>query len=106
MGTARGAEALGLPVGRIAADHAADLVVVDLGALSVQPVRTAPQQIVYSMQPEAIRRVVVGGEAIVEEGRLARVDEREIVAKVGEATSGWDLPGGVRAPRLRPGSRI
>src|SRR5439155_21181721 len=32
-GTARGGEALGLPVGRIASDHAADLVVLDLEAL-------------------------------------------------------------------------
>ena len=32
-GTARGGEVLGLPVGRIAPDHAADLVVVDLEAL-------------------------------------------------------------------------
>ncbi|TMK85233.1 MAG: amidohydrolase [Actinobacteria bacterium] len=90
MGTARGGEALGLPIGRIAADYAADLVVVDLGALSVNPSRTAQQQIVYSMQPEAIRRVVVGGETIVEDGKLTRVDEREIVARVRQVTSGWE----------------
>src|SRR5262249_47985932 len=75
MGTARGADALDLPVGRIAADHAADLVVIDLDALSVQPAKTAPQQIVYSMEHEAIVKVVVAGETIVERGRLLRVDE-------------------------------
>jgi 5-methylthioadenosine/S-adenosylhomocysteine deaminase len=90
MGTARGGELLGLPVGRIAADHAADFVVIDLDALSVQPVRTAPQQIVYAMQPEAISRVVVGGETIVESGRLTRLDEREIVARVRAVTGGWE----------------
>jgi 5-methylthioadenosine/S-adenosylhomocysteine deaminase len=90
MGTARGGEALGLPLGRIAADHAADLVVIDLDALSVQPRRTASQQIVYSMQPEAIRQVIVGGETIVEDGHLTRVDEREIVAKISEVTAGWE----------------
>jgi 5-methylthioadenosine/S-adenosylhomocysteine deaminase len=90
MGTARGGEALGLPVGRIAADYAADLVVLDLDALSLQPRVTATQQVVYSMQPEAIRQVIVGGETIVEEGRLTRVDEQEIVAKVREVTSGWE----------------
>jgi 5-methylthioadenosine/S-adenosylhomocysteine deaminase len=89
MGTARGAEALGLPVGRIAADHAADLVVIDLAALSVQPAKTASQQIVYSMQPEAIARVIVNGEVVVEGGRLTRVDEHEIAAKVQELTAGW-----------------
>ena len=90
MGTARGGEVLGLPVGRIAPDHAADLVVVDLGALSVQPSRTATKQIVYSMQPDAIRRVLVGGETVVEDGRLTRVDEREIAAKVKEVTANWE----------------
>jgi 5-methylthioadenosine/S-adenosylhomocysteine deaminase len=91
MGTGRAGDILGLPVGRIAADHAADLVVVDLGSLSVQPVQTASRQIVYSMQPEAIQRVIVGGETIVEGGRLVRVDEREIVAKVREVTAGWSV---------------
>jgi 5-methylthioadenosine/S-adenosylhomocysteine deaminase len=89
MGTARAGQVLGFPIGRIAADHAADLVVVDLDALSVQPSRTAPFQIVYSMQPEAIARVVVAGETIAERGRLTRVDEGEIVAKVAEVTAGW-----------------
>jgi 5-methylthioadenosine/S-adenosylhomocysteine deaminase len=89
MGTTRGGQALGLPIGRIAPDHAADLVVVDLDALSVQPARTAAQQIVHAMQPEAIRRVIVGGESVVEDGRLTNVDEKEIVAKVAEITSGW-----------------
>jgi 5-methylthioadenosine/S-adenosylhomocysteine deaminase len=90
MGTVRGGEALGLPIGRIAPDHAADLVVVDLDALSVQPRVTATQQVVYAMQPDAIRRVIVGGETVVEGGQLARVDEREIVAKVQRLTSGWE----------------
>jgi 5-methylthioadenosine/S-adenosylhomocysteine deaminase len=90
MGTARGGEALGLPLGRVAADHAADLVVVDLDALSIQPRVTATQQVVYAMQPSAIRRVLVGGQTVVDEGRLTRVDEREILAKVQQATAGWE----------------
>jgi 5-methylthioadenosine/S-adenosylhomocysteine deaminase len=89
MGTARAGQVLGFPIGRIAADHAADLVVIDLDALSVQPARTAPFQIVYSMQPEAIARVIVAGEVIAERGRLTQVDEAEIVAKVTEVTSAW-----------------
>ena len=91
-GTARGGEILGLPVGRIAPDHAADLVVVDLEALSVQPPATAHKQIVYSMQPDAIARVIVGGETVVERGRLTKVDEAEIVARVAETTEGWTPP--------------
>ena len=91
-GTARGGEVLGLPVGRIAADHAADLVVIDLEELSMQPASTASKQLVYAMQPRAIRRVIVGGETIVEDGRLARIDHREIAAKVADVTKGWEPP--------------
>lgn len=91
-GTARGGEALGLPVGRIAADHAADLVVLDLEALSLQPSATADQQIVYSMQPDAIRRVIVNGETIVQDGGLVRLDEAQIRSAVAEATKGWERP--------------
>ena len=65
---------------------------MDLDALSVQPSSTAEKQIVYSMQPDAIRRVIVGGEAVLEDGRLVDVDEREVVAKVAEVTKGWTAP--------------
>jgi 5-methylthioadenosine/S-adenosylhomocysteine deaminase len=92
MGTARGGQALGLPVGRIAADHAADLVVVDLNHPSVQPRATAPQQIVYSMQPDAIARVLVGGRPVFEQGRLTGVDESDIVRRVAEITKDWSTP--------------
>jgi 5-methylthioadenosine/S-adenosylhomocysteine deaminase len=91
-GTARGGEVLGLPVGRIAPEHAADLVVLDLDALSLQPRVTAEKQIVYAMQPDAIARVIVGGETIVERGALTRVDERELVARVNAITDGWSRP--------------
>jgi 5-methylthioadenosine/S-adenosylhomocysteine deaminase len=91
-GTARGGEILALPVGRIAPDHAADLVVVDLDALSMQPATTASKQIVYAMQPDAIARVLVGGETVVERGKLTNVDEAEIVARVAETTEGWTAP--------------
>jgi 5-methylthioadenosine/S-adenosylhomocysteine deaminase len=90
MGTLRGGEALGLPVGRIAPDHAADLVVLDLQDLSLQPAATAPQQVVYAMQPRAVRSVWVGGEPIVRDGRLVRADQGEIAAAVRRATAGWE----------------
>ncbi|MFL5766848.1 MAG: amidohydrolase family protein, partial [Actinomycetota bacterium] len=88
-GTVRGGEVLGLPVGRIAPDYAADLVVVDLKDLSLQPTATAHKQIVYSMRPDAIRRVLVGGEPVVEGGKLVNVDEEEIRSRVGALTRGW-----------------
>ena len=56
------------------------------------------KQIIYSMQPEAIRRVIVGGVTIVEDGRLLTFDEREIVARVREVTADWTVP--ERSPAL------
>ena len=58
----------------------------------MQPASTASKQLVYAMQPRAIRRVIVGGESIVEDGRLTRIDHREITAKVAEVTKGWETP--------------
>ena len=87
LGTVAGGLALGLPVGRIAAGQAADLVVLDLEALSLQPSDRAPHNVVHSMQPEAIRRVIVGGRTIVEDGQLVTVDESELVSKVRSAVA-------------------
>jgi 5-methylthioadenosine/S-adenosylhomocysteine deaminase len=91
-GTSRGGEVLGLPVGSIGADRAADLVVIDLDALSVQPASTAGKQIVYAMQPDAIRRVIVGGETVVEDGELVKVDRSDLVARIAEITKDWERP--------------
>jgi hypothetical protein len=44
------------------------------------------------MQPRAIKRVIVGGEPIVEEGTLVTVDARQVAARVGEVTKGWERP--------------
>ena len=89
-GTRRGGEVLELPVGRIAPDHAADLVVLDLESLSLQPAATAPKQVVYAMQPEAIARVYVAGQVVAERGRPTGVDMAELRAKITEVTKGWE----------------
>jgi 5-methylthioadenosine/S-adenosylhomocysteine deaminase len=92
-GTTRGGEVLGLPVGRIAPDHAADLVVLDLASLSMLPAATAPKQVVYAMQPEAIARVYVAGEVVAEHGRPTGIDLAELRAKIAEVTKDWSTPG-------------
>jgi 5-methylthioadenosine/S-adenosylhomocysteine deaminase len=93
-GTARGGDVLGLPVGRIAPDHAADLVVLDLSALSLQPAATAPKQVIYAMQPEAIARVYVGGEVVAEHGSPTGVDVDELRARITTVTRNWKPPEG------------
>ncbi|GAA2635427.1 amidohydrolase family protein [Paractinoplanes durhamensis] len=89
MGTSAGGRALRLPVGLIAPGYRADLVGLDLTAPSLRPRRTATQNVVYSMLPEAVERVVVGGRTVVRDGRLLTVDVQEIGAKVDALTAAW-----------------
>ncbi|MFL5846896.1 MAG: amidohydrolase family protein [Solirubrobacteraceae bacterium] len=89
MGTAAGGRALRLPVGRLAQGYHADLVAVDLTALSMQPRATATHNLIYSMQPDAILRVAVGGRVIVERGEVLTTDVDRIAARVNELTAGW-----------------
>lgn len=84
MGTACGGEVLGLSVGRIAAGCWADLVVVDPDDLSLLPHHDRDPEallhnVVHSMAARgAIRHVLVAGEEVLRDGRLLRVDEREL----------------------------
>lgn len=89
LGTSAGGRALRLPVGRIAAGYAADLVTLDLTVPSLRPSRSATQNIIYSMQPEAIDVVEVGGRTIVEAGEVVTVDVRRVLAEVEQLTRGW-----------------
>jgi len=89
LGTAAGGTALRMPVGRIAAGYKADLVELDLTALSLRPRRTVTQNVIYSMLPEAISRVTIGGKVVVENGVVLTVDAAEIATKVDELTAGW-----------------
>ena len=92
LGTAGGADALGLPVGEIAPRRRADLVALDLTDLSLQPLQTLDRQMVSSMQATAIGRVMVGGRVVVDGGRLQLTDHERIRARVAEVTAGWERP--------------
>ncbi|MGH2817909.1 MAG: amidohydrolase family protein [Actinomycetota bacterium] len=92
LGTVAGGDMLGLPVGAIASGMRADLVAVDLTDLSLLPLQTLERQIVYSMQPTAIARVMVGGRLVAERGRLTGFDLAEVRARVAAATGTWTRP--------------
>jgi 5-methylthioadenosine/S-adenosylhomocysteine deaminase len=92
LGTSGGADLLGVNAGSIAAGRSADLVALDLGDLSLQPLRTLEHQVVNSMLPTAIERVAVGGETVVERGRLTRMDHAEIRARIRATTGAWMRP--------------
>lgn len=87
MGTSAGAHATGLPIGRLDPGARADLVALDLGDLSLLPAHRLLANVVYSMQPSAIRHVFVDGEAVVRDRRLVRVREADVAAKVRAASA-------------------
>ena len=86
MGTENGGKILDLPIGTIAPGQKADFVGITLQDMSMQPVSKSGEQllpnIVYSMQPHAIKRVVVGGKNTVINGQLCAVEESHILELV------------------------
>jgi 5-methylthioadenosine/S-adenosylhomocysteine deaminase len=74
MGTAGGARVSGLAVGALTPGYYADFVALDLADLSLQPAHRLLNNVVYAMQPTAIRDVYVGGRAIVQGRRLCFPD--------------------------------
>jgi 5-methylthioadenosine/S-adenosylhomocysteine deaminase len=89
MGTELGGRVLGLPVGRIAPGFRADLVALDLSDPSLWPVQALAKNAVYSLSARAISDVVVDGDIVVENRRLARIDQQEIQERVRALTREW-----------------
>lgn len=92
LGTSSGGDLLALPVGDLRAGRKADLVALDLSDLSLQPLQTLERQLVNSIQPAAIDRVVVGGRVVVRRGELQNIDAAELGASISAVTSGWARP--------------
>lgn len=86
MGTENGGKLLGLSVGKIETGYKADFVGINTYNLSMQPISRSKEQIlpniVYSMQPSAISKVVVNGRLTVDHGQIQTIPERTVVEKV------------------------
>ncbi|UPK77125.1 amidohydrolase family protein [Nocardioidaceae bacterium SCSIO 66511] len=80
LGTSHGARMQHVRAGAIEVGAHADLVGLDLTNPSLQPVSRVPKHLVHSMEPTAIKNVIVGGRTIIESGRLQTVDLEDIVA--------------------------
>jgi 5-methylthioadenosine/S-adenosylhomocysteine deaminase len=89
MGTAGAAAALGVPAGRIAVDHYADFVLLDMADPSLQPPFSYQKNIVYSMTPQAIRQVIVAGETVYRDDQPVRAGWGEILGGLREVMAGW-----------------
>jgi len=89
LGTASGADILGLDTGRVEPGGHADLVAVDLQHLSLQPPTDLLRSVVFAMSPQAVRDVWIDGRRIVADGSLVTLDARELARDVRALTRGW-----------------
>lgn len=83
MATVRAARALGIEdrVGTLAPGKLADITAVDLGALELAPCYDPVSHLVYAAGREHVTDVWVSGERVVENGRLTRLDPKELTAR-------------------------
>lgn len=83
MATVRAARALGIDdrVGTLAPGKQADMTAVDLGALELAPCYDPLSHLVYAAGREHVSHVWVNGELRVDNGRLTRLDTRELAGK-------------------------
>jgi 5-methylthioadenosine/S-adenosylhomocysteine deaminase len=70
--------------GVVAPGYDADLILVDLDALSFTPLNDLPRQLVYCENGSAVRMTMVAGNIVFEDGRVAGVDEAAIKAEARE----------------------
>lgn len=88
MGTKNGGKQLDLDVGEIKVGQLADFVGIDLNNFSMNPLSDDLEQmlpnIVYSLQPDAIKTVIVNGKETVSDGELVNITENKVLRKVNE----------------------
>jgi 5-methylthioadenosine/S-adenosylhomocysteine deaminase len=69
----------GEQLGRVEPGAKGDLLLIDSGAATFTPLNDPVRQLVYGGGERDIRAVIVGGEVVVDRGRLTRVDEEEML---------------------------
>lgn len=87
MATRCGADALGIDAGAIVAGRLADLTLVDLRHFHLQPATpaTIATNLVHAARGSDVHSVIVGGELVVEAGRLVTVDEASALEAMRQA---------------------
>ena len=86
MATLNGARAVGLEsqTGSLELGKLADVVAFDLSGLAQQPIYDPVSQLIYASGRDCVKHLWVGGKQLLDEGRLTRMDEDELIAKTRE----------------------
>jgi 5-methylthioadenosine/S-adenosylhomocysteine deaminase len=87
MATINGARGAGLAdrIGSIEIGKAADFVLFDASVPEWQPLYNPVSNLVYSATGNTVQHVYVDGEQVVRDGRMVRIDERELLREVARA---------------------
>jgi 5-methylthioadenosine/S-adenosylhomocysteine deaminase len=83
--TATPARVLGLPSGALAVGAAADLVLLRRDP-STEPIHSLAANLVYSLNPQHVRAVMIAGEWVLWDGEPQRLGAREMMAMIADAT--------------------
>ncbi len=87
MATAAGADALGLPGGRIEPGAAADLAVVDLEAAHLTPVHDPVSHLAYAARGSDVRHTVCDGRVLMRDREVLTLDAEAIRERAAEAAA-------------------
>jgi len=79
MATRNGARAFDLDGGVLAPGKLADIVLLRRDTPAFTPLNDAVAQLVFCENGSGVETVIVNGEIVVEEGRLTKVDEKEVL---------------------------
>jgi 5-methylthioadenosine/S-adenosylhomocysteine deaminase len=85
MATRNGARAVGLDAGVLAAGKLADIVLLKRDTPAFTPLNNVMNQLVFCENGSSIHGVIVNGEVVVEDGRLTKVDEKEVLQLAAQA---------------------
>jgi 5-methylthioadenosine/S-adenosylhomocysteine deaminase len=72
-------------IGSLEPGKRADLLILDMDTANFSPLNDVANHLVYCENGSSLETVMVNGEIVVEHGKLARVDERALLAELREA---------------------
>lgn len=84
LATVAGAETLAIPAGRLESGHLADLILIRLDQIRLQPAvpETVLTNLVHAAHGTDVDLVMVDGKIVVQDGRLTSMDQSEILRRM------------------------